>query len=423
MTVRQLPFGLHPPVSQIVAALYIVMLVCAAGVSAQVDNCIVCHLELEDSDGPAHKSSKDIHFRKGLSCVDCHGGDADLEDMEEVRMASSYRGVPDHLEVPVFCARCHSNASYMRDHNPSLPTDQFDKYRASAHGKLLLERRDPKAADCISCHWVHEMGDGKSSRSSTHPTNLPYTCGECHADADYMAEYGIPTGQMADFEESVHGQALLERASSGAPACNDCHSNHGTALPGMRSPSGACGNCHAIEMQLFMKSPHRVAFAENDLPICETCHSNHRILKPTDRMLGTHEDAICTECHSSDDGTSAFTIAENLSFIITRLVSATSEATALLDEARVKGMVTTDEEFLLKEVNQALVRTRTLVHSLDPGELIPVAEAGIAKADTVRLKSSGLVQDYYTRRRGLALATIFITVVVAVLYLKIRELG
>ncbi len=121
--------------------IFICLMVCmfsAVMVSAAENNCMTCHADFEDDDGPSHLISKDVHIQKGLGCVDCHGGDPSLDDMDDVRDSKGYKGVPDYKDVPKFCASCHSNPVYMHDHNPSLPTDQFDKYKTSIHGIQLL---------------------------------------------------------------------------------------------------------------------------------------------------------------------------------------------------------------------------------------------------------------------------------------------
>jgi hypothetical protein len=387
------------------------------------DNCLTCHNDWEDDTGPSHLITRDIHFQKGLGCTDCHGGDPALDDMDDVRKSAGFKGVPNHLQVPDFCARCHSDAAYMRSHNPALPTDQLDKYRTSVHGQRLFGQRDVKVANCVSCHSVHQIGDGKLPHSSTYPANVPATCGKCHADPNYMAGYGISTTQLDDFRQSVHGIALLERNDLGAPACNDCHSNHGAAPPGHESLAAVCGNCHVFQMELYDKSPHKVAFEENDFPMCETCHSNHRIEKPDDAMVGTNDAAVCSDCHSADDGTRAFGVADTLASGLGRLVNARSQAKAALDDAMAKGMLTTDEEFMLGEVDQALIQARTAIHAFGTVDFLPKAEIGLAKADTVRMNSTALIDDYYYRRKGLAIATLFITIVAVGLYLKIRRMG
>jgi len=387
---------------------------------AEPDNCTTCHQDMEDENGPSHKFAKDIHFQQGLHCYDCHGGDPSLEDMEEVYESSGYIGVPDHFEVPQFCARCHSSAAYMRDHNPALPIDQFDKYKTSVHGQRLLNNKDPKVANCISCHTVHEMGNAKLPHSSTHPLNLPQTCGNCHANEEYMAEYDISTTQLDDYKQSVHGIALLEHKDLGAPACNDCHGNHGAAPPGVNSLSAVCGMCHAIEAQLFNASRHKAAYDENDFPMCETCHSNHKIVNPHDDMIGSKEPALCIQCHAFDDGTEGLATADSVKVMLGRLLSARDTADVILKDAIYKGMMTIDEEFLMKEVDQAVIQTRTQIHSFNIDSLVPKALIGIEKADSTRVRSAKLIDEYYFRRKGLGVATIIITLLAFILYRRIK---
>ncbi|RME27390.1 MAG: hypothetical protein D6800_05135, partial [Candidatus Zixiibacteriota bacterium] len=292
-------------------SVFLLGLAFATVAAAAENNCLTCHQDFEDDTGPSHLISRDIHFQKGLGCTGCHGGDPTLDDMDDVRASRGYRGVPNHLEVPQFCARCHSNPAYMHEHNPRLATDQLAKYKTSVHGKRLFGKKDTKVANCISCHSVHQIADEKLPHSSTYPLNLPFTCGKCHADSAYMAPYGIPTDQLAKFKESVHGKALLEKKDLGAPACNDCHGNHGAAPPGVNSLAAVCGTCHAIEADLFTHSPHKTAFEENDYPMCETCHGNHGIQKPSEKMLGSAEPAVCANCHEPGDGTAGPEVADS----------------------------------------------------------------------------------------------------------------
>ncbi|HUV30731.1 MAG TPA: cytochrome c3 family protein [Acidobacteriota bacterium] len=450
--------------------LLFLFLVLAAGpglLSAADDNCRTCHRDYEDEDGPSHKFVRDVHSLKGLGCVDCHGGDGSLGDMDEVRRVEGYRGVPTAGEVPRFCARCHSDPAYMHEHNPSLPTDQLAKYGTSVHGRRLLESKDTRVATCISCHTVHEIGDAKMPHSSTYPQNIPGTCGKCHADPEYMAGYDLSTAQVEDYVQSVHGMALmsmetvrglareldlalgddfklvltggdpasagdsaryfevlgyLERKELGAPACNDCHGNHGAAPPGVVSLSAVCGNCHALESEMFDRSPHKVAFDENDLPECETCHSNHLVMKPSDAMVGPTEPGLCVDCHDIDDGTRGLAVADSMLTAILNLLSVRREAQASLEDAVTRGMMTTDEELRIKDVDQALIQARTLVHSFSADEVTSRALAGVQVADTVKLNSLALVDEYYYRRYGLAVATLFITILAVGLYFRIRRL-
>lgn len=392
-------------------------------VLAQENNCLTCHQDFEDEDsGPSHLIARDIHIQKGLGCADCHGGDPSLDDMDEVRESRDWRGVPTHLEVPDFCARCHSDANYMHEHNPSMPTDQLIKYKTSIHGQLLFGNKDAMVANCISCHGTHQISDARTPHSNTHPLNLPQTCANCHADTAHMAGYNIPTDQFENYSASVHGKALFERGDLGAPVCNDCHGNHGAAPPGLTSVSHVCGSCHAIEAELFDASPHRAAFEENDFPMCETCHSNHLIEKPFDQMVGTKEPALCVNCHEDGDGTKGLAIAAAMSLAVEKLANAHAEARIALDEAIAKGMMTTDEEFRFKEVHQTLIATRTQIHAFALDTILMMADEGYDKAMEVRANSATLIDEYFFRRKGLGLATLFITLVVVALWAYIRRL-
>ena len=168
------------------------------------------------------------------------------------------------LNVVATCAKCHSDAAFMRDYNPALPIDQVEKYRTSVHGKLNANG-DPHPAECASCHGSHEIRGTKDTKSSVYATNIPERCSSCHSNDNTMKKYNIPTDQFAKFSKSVHGKALLERHDVGAPACNDCHGNHGATPPGVESVSKVCGTCHALNADLFSASPHKKAFDEHGL--------------------------------------------------------------------------------------------------------------------------------------------------------------
>ncbi len=403
---------------------FIYLMICmfsAVLVTAAEDNCMTCHADFEDDDGPSHMISKDVHIQKGLGCVDCHGGDASLDDMDDVRNSKGYKGVPSYREVPKFCASCHSDAAYMHEHNPAMPTDQFEKYKTSFHGKQLLKKGDTNVANCISCHSVHQINTAKLPHSSTHPLNITKTCGKCHSDSNLMGKYGLEATPVADYKESVHGQALFERGDLSAPTCNDCHGNHGAAPPGVTSLIAVCGTCHAVESELFNSSPHKEAYEENDFPMCMTCHSNHKILKPEDKWVGTEEPALCIECHSVDDGTKGIETAAGISVALKSLVKAHAEAQVVLDEAIEKGMATTDAEFSMKELQQSLIQTRTKLHSFNLDSVLPLAEQGMKQAAKVKETSAGLIEEFYFRRKGLGVTSLIFTILVIGLYLVIRK--
>jgi hypothetical protein len=111
-----------------------------------------------------------------------------------------------------------------------------------------------------------------------------------------------------------------------------------------------------------------------------------------------------------------------MSQAVEKLATAYDDARTSLEDVIAKGMMTTDEEFRLKEVQQLLVATRRQTHALAADTVDSIAEAGYQKANEVRTNSAALVDEYYFRRKGLGLATLFITILVVALWVYIRRI-
>ena len=267
-----------------------------------INTCVNCHIDLSDEfEVLVKKFDNDVHNKQGLSCAGCHGGDPTAEDPDEsMDPKKGFVGVPSTLDIPNFCGECHSNPRFIRTYNPSLPTDQMDKYSTSHHGQSL-KQGDKKVAQCVSCHGTHDIRKVKDPISKVYPTNVPSTCAICHSNEEYMAPYAISTDQYSEYRNSIHGEALLKRGDTGAPACNDCHGNHAATPPGFASIGRVCIQCHLAEGELFAASPHKPAFDALEVEECVFCHSDHDIQHPTGEEIGNHDEAICVKCHEEGD--------------------------------------------------------------------------------------------------------------------------
>jgi hypothetical protein len=379
--------------------------------------CWKCHLEIEGDSGPAHGFGEGIHAQEGFTCSDCHGGNPKATDMDAAH-DKTWRGAPRPSEVPSLCGRCHSNAAFMRNYNPRLPVDQEDKYATSVHGQRLA-KGDENVAVCTSCHGVHGILPVTLPRSPVYATNIPSTCNHCHGDAALMAPYGIPTNQYEQYRKSVHGVALLVNGDLGAPACNDCHGNHGAAPPGVESLAHVCGTCHALNADLFEKSPHAAVFEASDIPQCEACHGNHAVAAVSDSMLNP-QSGVCTQCHSAGDA--GLEAATQMLAIIDTLRTSYDDATALLDQASHKGMEVGESIFNLKSARQALIETRTSTHADSVAKVRETAAKGLDI--TRKAKEAGLqaLAAHKFRQRGLGVATLALSLFAVVLYFKIRQM-
>lgn len=260
-----------------------------AAPSAPASSCLSCHSQLEEEMlAPATAWAHDVHAAAGLGCESCHGGDPSpslaKDDEAAMTKEKGFHAPPGRLEVAGFCARCHSDAAYMKRFNPQIRVDQLAEYRTSVHGKRNAEG-DSIPATCTDCHGAHGIRQVTSPESPVFATNVPATCARCHGDAILMAPYEIPTDQYEAYSASAHAAALLDRGDVAAPACNDCHGNHGAAPPGVESVARVCGHCHGREAVLFGGSFKKPLFEEQEIPECSVCHDHHRILHPTPELF------------------------------------------------------------------------------------------------------------------------------------------
>jgi len=393
----------------------------AVGVAgAPADTCVECHRVLGGRLAePTSKIADDIHVKRGFSCSACHGGDPRAPGLEAMDPKRGFVGRPKPAQLPALCGRCHSRPEVMRRFNPAIPTDEVARFFTSVHGQKLL-KGDQRVATCTSCHGVHPILAASDSRSPVFPANVPATCGRCHADATAMKPYGIPTTQLADYQASVHGEALLKRGSKQAPSCNDCHGNHGAVPPGVDSVANVCAQCHSSPRDLFVRSPHRAVFEASGLPQCTVCHGNHRILRPSDEMVGVSAPAVCAQCHA--EGSKGGIAARDIRAALEDLKSSTAAAAELVARAENAGMDMSDAQLPLTDARTQLILARNLVHSLSLPEVQSAATEGIGLSRRAAgLGGAGLAEIAY-RRRGLVAALAVIAVLLAGLYLKTRTI-
>jgi predicted CXXCH cytochrome family protein len=401
--------------------LLVLLLMFAAAGRAQVANsCLDCHSAL---DAPYKVTeaqfSADIHTQKGFTCAACHGGDPAKSDDSAMSKAAGFRGHISRKDVPALCAHCHADGAYMRQHNPSLRTDQYSLYLTSVHGKRRAQG-DDKVAVCTDCHSVHDIRPPNDPRSTVHPLNIAQTCARCHADAAYMKGYSIPTDQFSSYSASVHHDALAVRGDLSAPTCPTCHGNHGAAPPGVSTVQNVCSTCHVFQAKLFASSPHAAAFAAASLPGCVTCHSNHKISHPTDAMVGTSSQAVCTNCHT--DGDAGYRAAGQIHEGLTKLDEAVAGSDQILDRAESDGMEISQARIDEEQAHDALLKARVTIHSFDASEVGKDIQGGMKDADKAHKAGVDALAERDYRRKGLGLSLIFIMAVVVGLGLYIRKL-
>jgi predicted CXXCH cytochrome family protein len=386
--------------------------------------CVACHQGLGDArlSGPAAAFGEDVHRARGFTCADCHGGDPTATDQARAKdRARGYRGKPAGAAVIEVCARCHSDAEFMRKYAPRQRVDQASEYATSVHGQQLA-KGDTKVATCISCHGAHGIREVSDAKSPVFPLNVATTCARCHASAEHMKGYTLPDGsplatdQHVQYEKSVHYEALTKKSDLSAPTCNDCHGNHGAAPPGVGAVANVCGTCHAIFATKFALSTHSQIFERG----CVECHRNHDVERPSDALLGTDNTALCSTCHA--DGDNGFKAARTMRAEIERLKQSIESSAGLVGRAENAGMEMSDQELALREARNHLTLARTEVHTFDLAKVQKVLEEGFGIAGKVDQDGQTALDELRFRRTGLAVSLLAILVVVVALALKIRQI-
>jgi len=130
--------------------------------------------------GILEKYEKSVHgkgMRAGIAespvCTDCHG-EHTIARIDDPSSSVSSRNIPKT------CSGCHDKEGISSRY--ALPKKRFSSYMDSFHG-VAVEYGMTKAANCASCHGVHEILPSSDPASMVNKANLPKTCGTCHPNA------------------------------------------------------------------------------------------------------------------------------------------------------------------------------------------------------------------------------------------------
>jgi hypothetical protein len=212
---------------------------------------------------------------------------------------------------------------------------------------------------------------------------------------------------------------LLEKGDLSAPACNDCHGNHGAAPPGLKEVALVCGTCHGREAELFEGSAMRRGMEAMGKPGCVTCHGNHGVVHPTDAMLSAAPGGKCADCH--EPGSSCAQATDRIIARFQALRDTLVLADSLLKLSEVRGMQTGPGRDALREAQDRLVGTRAGLHSFSDSLITGVLAEGLSHAGQAVSRGRETLRDWRNRRVGLALSLVVILITMGWLVATIRR--
>jgi nitrate/TMAO reductase-like tetraheme cytochrome c subunit len=243
--------------------------------------CDTCHAdEAAGLAGSVHSSSADH------PCTSCHG------DAHSIFPKTDSRSAVYPLNVPRTCGACHGTDGMAKRHGLA---SVYPSYIDSIHGFALSKEGLLVAANCQSCHGSHKILSRKDPQSATYKTNIPNTCGTCHA------------GITADYEGGVHGKAIAA-GKLNAPVCSDCHTAHAILQPtesAFRTQSTPiCGSCHKEKFSTYRDTFHSQLGALGgsvETARCWDCHGAHDVLPASDPrspIAPANLIKTCGRCHA-----------------------------------------------------------------------------------------------------------------------------
>lgn len=137
--------------------------------------CGTCHATIaSEFEQSVHGVAVARGSRDAPVCTDCHSEHA-IELPSEGTAATS----PQKMAVET-CGRCHASTRITEKYG--MRSGRLSTFTDSYHG-LALRSGQLSAANCSSCHGVHNILPSSDPRSTINPANLAATCGNCHPNA------------------------------------------------------------------------------------------------------------------------------------------------------------------------------------------------------------------------------------------------
>jgi len=135
------------------------------------ETCGVCHPDVQSIYADSvHGLAVKRGSKDSPTCTGCHGEHNILAHSEPGSLVNATR------VSTVTCGRCHGDERLDSRYGFG---DKVPAYQDSFHG-LAVRGGQKTAANCASCHGVHNILPSADIRSTINPANLQKTCGQCH---------------------------------------------------------------------------------------------------------------------------------------------------------------------------------------------------------------------------------------------------
>ena len=205
----------------------------AANASSKAAVCTDCH-NSHDIQGANSETSPIFKFNIPKTCGKCHANVSTVFN-ESVHGKSVARGndrapvctdchgihlIKPHIDptssvaaqniARTTCGQCHGNVQLTKEFG--ISSSRVRSYEESYH-VLARQLGSNKAANCASCHGVHNILAASDPKSMIHKNNLAETCGRCHPGAGTKFVQGRVHLEELPVDEQTFGDKVIQWVS------------------------------------------------------------------------------------------------------------------------------------------------------------------------------------------------------------------
>jgi sulfite reductase (NADPH) flavoprotein alpha-component len=192
----------------------------------QNPSCRRCHSNTPYIRAENQEKFKEEFHHADVECGNCHQGETWRNQFSGHILRRLSGSHFSKAEINALCDDCHADAALMEKveredtyTKEKKPVDYrwihaSDSYDKSLHGRLI-EDGSIQGASCLDCHAIggnrHKIKRDEDLAASTHPDNLPGTCGQsgCHGYAKKPLNDGFVTTDMHNVDWLRFDRLLL----------------------------------------------------------------------------------------------------------------------------------------------------------------------------------------------------------------------
>jgi cytochrome b subunit of formate dehydrogenase len=141
---------------------------------------------------------------KAPVCTDCHGIHL-IKDHIDPTSSVAAQNI-----ARTTCGQCHGNVQLSKEFG--ISSGRIKSYEESYHG-LAKRLGSAEAANCASCHGVHNILPASDPSSMIHKANLPETCGQCHPGSSSKFVQGRVHLEELPVDQQTFGDKVMKWVS------------------------------------------------------------------------------------------------------------------------------------------------------------------------------------------------------------------